>query len=68
MGRTDSIRVWSTGLQLHCFFKISYGLRVWFPRSEKAQLATQKNICVEGGGYAVKILLNEYKAIIDAEE
>jgi hypothetical protein len=41
---------------------------VWFPRSEKAQLATQKNICVEGGGYAVKILLNEYKAIIDAEE
>jgi hypothetical protein len=26
-----------------------------------------KNICVEGGGYAVKILLNEYKAIIDAE-
>jgi len=41
---------------------------VWFPRGEKAQLATKKNICVEGDRYAVKILLNEYKAIIDAEK
>jgi len=34
----------------------------------KGRACEQKNICVEGGGYAVKILLNEYKAIIDAEE
>jgi len=34
----------------------------------KGTACDQKNICVKGGGYAVKILLNEYKAIIDAEE
>jgi hypothetical protein len=34
----------------------------------KGTACDPKNICVEGGGYAVKILLNEYKAIIDAEE
>jgi len=34
---------------------------------EKGRACDKKNICVEGGRYAVKILLNEYKAIIDAE-
>jgi len=47
---------------------MSYGLWVWFPGGEKAELANKKNICVERGRYAVKILLNQYKAIIDAEE
>jgi len=36
--------------------------------SIKGRACDQKNICVEGDGYAVKILLNEYKAIIDAEK
>jgi hypothetical protein len=40
---------------------MSYGLWVWFTGREKAELAIEKNICVEGGGYTVKILLNEYK-------
>jgi len=34
---------------------------------EKAELANKKISALRGGGYAVKILLNEYKAIIDAE-
>ncbi|MEG4346490.1 hypothetical protein QUB70_24895 [Microcoleus sp. A003_D6] len=43
------------------------GLWVWFRTGEKAELANKKIIGVALGASAVKIL-NEYKAIIDAEE